>query len=124
MAKGIIDEALYYLGELETARRDVHTASWTGGAVSGTGTNVTGTISLEPGVWLIVGQVPVQSANAAFRLQNLLSGKYFYSSHNYTTFTAIVTVSAVTVTRLQLAQAASVTFSQFDRGSLTAVRLA
>lgn len=124
MAKGIIDEALYFLGELETARRDVQTAAWTGGTVSGTGTNVTGTVSLDAGVWLLIGQTPVQSANAAFRFQNILSGKFYYSAHNYTTFTAVVKLSAAATTRLQLAQAASVTFSQFDRGGLTAVRLA
>lgn len=124
MAKGIIDEALYFLGELETARKNPLAAAWTGGTVSGAGTNVTGPVSLEPGLWLLVAQIPVQSANATFRFQNILSGKYYASYNNYTTMTAIVQVSAVTVTRLQLAQSASVTFTQFDRGGLTAVRLA
>ena len=96
----------------------VYTAAWTAASNSASSTVLTGSINLPAGTYLLVVIAPTMSSE----LVTILTGHYLHLSSLGSAVT-VFTTSGATAT-LRSAQSSSVTFSNIERGSLTAIRIA
>lgn len=104
---------------------DVKTAAWTASSSASSGTALTDTITLTPGVWLIVVSLPGVSRTHQYYLSNISSStSKYYSAVSQGTFSCIYQATSTISTSVMSAASTSTTYSTINRGHLEAVRIA
>lgn len=98
----------------------VYTASWTATSSSAANTQLTGSISLPAGTYIVVLVSPVLSAQCAIGFAGITA----VFGQNGDSKTSILTVTTTTTVLARSGQSASVNFTYTERGFLKAVRIA
>lgn len=111
---------------------EILTATWKAASSAATNVELTNAISLTPGIWLIIGQNPLCSADGgitgiAFSDENAASifpsGGYT-NSVTYNKCFAMATVTANVNVMLRSASRTSVNYTYTERGGIIAIRVA
>lgn len=107
------------IGKVESAGWNVSSSSASGG------TPLTGSITLTPGVWLIVVSLPSVSRTHQYYLSNISGPKHkYYSAVSMGTFSCIYQADSTITTAVMSGASASTSYTNTDRGHLEAVRIA
>lgn len=101
---------------------DTYTAAWTATETSAALTDLTETLSLPAGTYLIIGRSPTCSGPVSVELRGSVGSQYWLMDTNQT-YTWIRTFSSTTPVRLATAGSAAVTFANTAGGGLQAIRI-
>lgn len=117
------DEIMGYVADKLPPIGTVYYAAWTrSGAVAANDVQLTDSIIMPAGTYIIVATHPAQSAWSTTRIVNV-PNRYYYTNSNGT-YTAIETFTQEVEIMLKTAGSASCTYSFIDRGRLQAIRIA
>lgn len=105
----------------------LYTAAFTANSASSIWANLTGTVTLPPGTYLLIATLPiVSSTTGAFAIadsNNTVINNRFNSAPSYSSVITIATFSVSTTIRMAWQASASVNFSYKERGGLQAFQL-
>ena len=110
--------------DISTVLGNVYSASWTASSSTANGSQLTESITLPPGTYIITGQFPGMSTAGVFGYHNI-PNKYCYATADTDceTNTIIITLTETTQIWLTSATASTMTFTNLERGGLTAIRI-
>lgn len=119
-------QAINQLNNDLTALGTPITADWIEGNYSADASNVTGTITLTAGTYIINFVVPVISTSKLFYFYDgsIVPYTYYTASGSYTSKSFIYTCDTTKTCSIKLGQSGAVTISYKERGQFTAIKIA
>lgn len=109
-------------GDSITGLGDTYTAAWTATETSAALTDLTETLSLPAGTYLLIGRSPTSSGPVSVELRGSVGSQYWMMDTSQS-YTWIRTFTSTTQVRLATASSASATYTNTAGGGLQAIRI-